>query len=413
MSFAFVLTTTGVFGGAERRFTNLFFYLDRKYKGKFYFIVSRSLIKEIKDIFPGNDCERIIAIDINEKHPVINGSAPEKSVINLQINKVKPKLKQLLIYRLYYFLRTRAHQRKLFKQILSLQKTYGIISFIGIFNGIIPLYFFFTKKKTRPAVIFSDMDSWFMNISPAMTKEWYTKYTTFNYGLSNCDLVDFLSPFILNGVRERGIEIPDEKARITKSSFTDYSKCRIGKKDIFRVAFSGRLEKDKNPVLFLEAAMILATQYPDVEFHILGEGRLSNEVRKIINQSGSANIKYYGFHPNPPEIFAETSVFVSIQTANNYPSQSVLEAMACGNAIIATDVGDTRIFVNENNGTLIPLDQDALVQSIRGYIENPGLAKEKGLFAASYVRKEFTIEKAADYYLDLFENGVRKIQQQN
>jgi glycosyltransferase involved in cell wall biosynthesis len=222
--------------------------------------------------------------------------------------------------------------------------------------------------------------------------------------------VDFLSPFILEGVRKRGIAIPAERARITACSFTDYAKCKAGKKDKLSIAFAGRLEKDKNPMLYLDAVSPLAAKYPNVEFHIMGEGRLSSAVEEKVNSLGLPNIIFHGFVPNPTEIFSETSVFVSIQTTNNYPSQSVLEAMACENAVIATDVGDTRMFINENNGTLISLEKEQLQRAIEKYILNPEVALEKGKYASQYVRREFTIEKAADYYLGLFEMAAKKAQ---
>ena len=174
--------------------------------------------------------------------------------------------------------------------------------------------------------------------------------------MEKSDYVDFLSPFILEGIRDRGIKIKEESVSITPCSFTDYSKCRIGDKSIFQVAFAGRLEKVKNPDLFLEAAINFSKKYPEIVFHIMGEGRLSLDIKDKVESFNFSNIKFHGFHLNPTEILADTSVFVSIQTTNNYPSQSVLEAMGCGNAIVATDVGDTRMFINENNGILINLE---------------------------------------------------------
>ena len=96
---------------------------------------------------------------------------------------------------------------------------------------------------------------------------------------------------------------------------------------------------------------------------------------------------------------ADTSVFVSIQTTNNYPSQSVLEAMGCGNAIIATDVGDTRMFINENNGILINLEVSKLVNAIETLYLNKDLREQLGIYAYSYVRENHSIEKMAEYYV--------------
>ena len=164
---------------------------------------------------------------------------------------------------------------------------------------------------------------------------------------------------------------------------------------------------NKNPDLFLEAAIRLSKKYPDIIFHIMGEGRLSQEINNKVHSSGLINIKFHGFHPHPTEILANTSVFVSIQTTNNYPSQSVLEAMGCGNAIIATDVGDTRMFINENNGILIDLEVDKLVDAIETLYLNKDLREQLATYAYSYVRENHTIEKMAGYYVDLFDKSFK------
>jgi len=50
------------------------------------------------------------------------------------------------------------------------------------------------------------------------------------------------------------------------------------------------------------------------------------------------NVVFHGFYPNPIEILLRTGVFISIQIRIIIPPK-VYRAMACGNAIIATDVG--------------------------------------------------------------------------
>ena len=195
---------------------------------------------------------------------------------------------------------------------------------------------------------------------------------------------------------------------ITPCSFTDYSKCRTGNKSIFQVAFAGRLEKEKNPDLYFRGCCRLSGKYPEIIFHIMGEGRLSSDIKEKVTASGLPNIIFHGFHPQPTEILADTSVFVSIQSTNNYPSQSVLEAMACGNAIVATDVGDTRFFINENNGILIALDIIELVNAIETLYLDKELRDRLCKNAYSYVRENHTIEKMADYYVDLFNKTSSK-----
>ena len=303
--------------------------------------------------------------------------------------------------KLYWFWKNKIRQYILFRQIEKYRAKLNIKVFLGVFSGILPLVFYMNAPPGKAGVIFSDMDSWFSDVHPDMKKLWYRKYYSFNYALENADFVDFLSPFIKNGVLERGLKLNTGRIRIAPCSFTDYSKCEVGKKESFEIAFASRLEPDKNPIMYLEAVKIISQKFPSLRFHLLGEGTLVYEIRDFIESNNLKSKLNFMFHKNPAEIFKETSIFISIQSFNNYPSQSVLEAMACGNAVIATDVGDTRLFVNKENGILIKPDLQNLVNAMEQLVTNPGLLKKMGLIARDFVMKNHTIEKAADYYLNL------------
>lgn len=392
---AFILLTGGLVGGAEKRFIQLFEYLYQKYPVNYYFIITQDLFNKIQEVFPDYPIKNLIPIGVKKKQYKTKPAAISQSK-SYTINH-PGFLKQV-----YRFIKNYRIQKGYYKEIEKIKKEKNIKCFLGIYSGIIPLYFYLMNKKRKVGVIFCDMDSWFMDVMPKERKYWYRKYSSFNYALENSDYVDFLSPFILEGIRDRGIEVKEESVSITPCSFTDYSKCKIGDKSIFQAAFAGRLEKDKNPGLFLEAAISLSKKYPEIIFHIMGEGRLSADIKDKVESSGFKNIIYHAFHSRPTDILADTSVFVSIQTTNNYPSQSVLEAMGCGNAIIATDVGDTRMFVNQENGLLINLELIELVTAIENLYLNKELRERLGRYAYSYVRENHTIEKMADYYVDLF-----------
>jgi len=399
INFAIVLNTTGIFGGAERRFTNLFQYLYEKYPNNAYYFVSYDLLNKIKKIFPDYPLKNVIPIGKRKIH-ANNINVNNKSV---KYENTDNKTDISFLRKLYRYIKSYKTQYALYKEIEKYRKMYNINVFMGVYSGILPLYFYLKKKKRKVKIIFCDMDSWFKDILPKDKKFWYRKYSSFNFALENSDHIDFLSPFILEGIKERGIKIKENLVSITPCSFTDYSKCKIGDKSVFQVAFSGRLEKDKNPILFLEAAINLSSKYPDIIFHIMGDGRLAFEIQEKVKKSGLNNIIYHGFHREPTEILANTSVFVSIQSTNNYPSQSVLEAMACGNAIIATDVGDTRLFINEKNGIFIKLDKSELINAIEKLYFDRDLCRKLGLFAYSYVRENHTVDKMAEYYINLFE----------
>ncbi|HEY5125294.1 MAG TPA: glycosyltransferase [Ignavibacteria bacterium] len=419
-NFAIVLNTSGpLFGGAEKRFSNLFQHLYHLYPGNTYYFVSKELFTQIEQFFPDFKFNNVVILKSlefnlfspkatkNSKKARFGEKLPENEISNVICN-----LELSFRKRIFQYFKSYIKQYYLFRQIEKFRKKNDIKVFLGVFSGILPLYFYLNKKQRKTGVIFSDMDSWFSNINNGDKNYWHKKYDSFNYGLENSDSVDFLSPFILEGIIKRKIKLNKGSINITPCSFSDYSKCILGDKKDFLVSYAARIFPDKNPMLYLEASKIIVEKYPFVKFNLFGDG-LANLHREIIDFIDLNKLKdnvLFGFHPNPTEVFSKSIVFVSIQTTNNYPSQSVLEAMACGNAIIASDVGDTRMFVNDEVGILIPLDLISLVNALELLINNKEHALKLGENAREFVLKHHTLEKCAEYYLDLFKLTGEKVE---
>lgn len=418
-----VLFNRGAFGGAPKRFSNLYFYLNRKYPGKFVYIINKHLLNQIKEIFPEQleQANNIIVVDSENPETFESYSFPSgrlggafkpspRYYKGTVPDLIETHKRTSFFRRVYQFFKNMLKQYRLHRRIEEMRQKHNIEVFVGVFSGILPLMFYMERKPNRPKVIYSDMDSWFTDIHPPSGSFWYRKYFSFNYALENSDTVDFLSPYVLKGVRERGIRIPDERVSISPCSFTDYSKCEVGDKKKFEVAFAARLEPDKNPMLYLKAARDILKKHPGVKFHLLGEGTLVNEIKDFIEDNRLKESVHFSFHPNPPEIFKNASVFVSLQANNNYPSQSILEAMGCGCAVVAPDNGDTHLLVKENTGILIPLEKNSLVAALEKLISSPELAHHLGLNARKFVLENHTIERYSEYFLNMiceeFGHGV-------
>jgi glycosyltransferase involved in cell wall biosynthesis len=397
---AFVLFSSGAFGGAERRFANLFLHLNSVYPGKFCFIINHKLYQQLKRVFA----------DLPEDGIIVTGEPPRVAEISKAESNIGYSLppdpleldsSTSFPRKVYWYYKNKMRQKKLFKEIERLKTEMNLGAVVGVFSGILPLVFYMNRAGKKPAVIFSNMDSWFSEVHFDMKKLWYRKYYSFNYAMENADMVDFLSPFVAEGVKQRNVNIPQDKISVAPSSFADYSKCRVGKKEKFEIAFSSRLEPGKNPMLFLESAEEILKSHPEIKFHVLGDGTLAEEVRNFINDRKLEKNITFRFHPNPPDIFAETSVFVSLQSGTNYPSQSILEAMACGNAIIASSRGDTGMFINSTNGILVELNKDSVVSAMKRLIEDPAFTRKLGNSAVKTATENHTIEKMTEYYIGL------------
>jgi glycosyltransferase involved in cell wall biosynthesis len=405
-----VVFNNGAFGGAARRYTNLFIYLNNLYRGKFYYFVNPHLYNQIVEIFPKVDTSNIIIIESGDLSTLADSEHDDSPRLYKDASPDPYEIDEraFFIRKIYWYYKNKYKQFALYKKIERFRKELDIKVFYGVFSGVLPLAFYLNSKKPRAGIIFSDMDSWFSEIHSDMKKLWYRRYYSFNYMLENCDMVDFLSPYISEGVKKLGVKIKDECISVSPCSFADYSECEYGQKKNSEIAFCSRLEPDKNPIMFLEAAKEILKKHPEVKFHLLGEGSLVNEIKNFIDHNNlSGNISFQ-FHKNPPVVFRDTSIFVSLQKNTNYPSQSVLEAMACGNAIIASDTGDTRLFINSSNGVLINLSVNALVNAMESLLSNRDLAKSLGINARSDVLKNHTVEKYTSYLTGLLDRVYKK-----
>jgi glycosyltransferase involved in cell wall biosynthesis len=59
------------------------------------------------------------------------------------------------------------------------------------------------------------------------------------------------------------------------------------------------------------------------------------------------------------------------------------------------------MFINNENGYLIGSGVAELISALRFCLKSPEVIKQKGSFASKFVRENFTINKAANYYLNL------------
>ena len=83
---------------------------------------------------------------------------------------------------------------------------------------------------------------------------------------------------------------------------------------------------------------------------------------------------------------------------------AVLEAMACGKAVIATHVGGVvDVIKDSENGTTVPAnDAESLSKTILTLLNDPALRVRLGKSARETIQKEFTLQKELDANLSVY-----------
>lgn len=130
------------------------------------------------------------------------------------------------------------------------------------------------------------------------------------------------------------------------------------------VVTAGRLTKQKNHEMLIRTFVEFHNEYPEYELNIYGEGELKAELGRIINElDASAYIHLCGQTDSLYDILKKTQIYVSTSNWEGI-SNSVMEAMAMGTAVIATDcpMGGNAVLINNmENGILIPVEDKKML----------------------------------------------------
>ena len=146
--------------------------------------------------------------------------------------------------------------------------------------------------------------------------------------------------------------------------------------------FASRLIPQKRPFFFLEGVkllreMITTVDFDEWRFSIYGKGPAENDLKEYIKNNNLNNSVSISSVSDLNDILSKSKCFVSTMDFENFPSQSMNEAMAAGNAIIARNLGQTNYFVKdkENGFLLNPDNPKGLAEAMKYYIEHPEIHK--------------------------------------
>jgi sugar transferase (PEP-CTERM/EpsH1 system associated) len=138
---------------------------------------------------------------------------------------------------------------------------------------------------------------------------------------------------------------------------------------------------------------------------IVGEGPLNSDLRQLALGEGVAESVWLpGARSDIAEVMAGFNVFALPSLAEGI-SNTLLEAMSSGRAVVATDVGgNAELIADEVSGRLVPPRHAArLDAALLGYFENPASARKHGLAAREAVEAQFSLDRMTADYAAVYE----------
>jgi glycosyltransferase involved in cell wall biosynthesis len=156
------------------------------------------------------------------------------------------------------------------------------------------------------------------------------------------------------------------------------------------------------PTFYLAAQKILG-QRNDVTFMAVGNRTDSEESLNLIPERLSNNFKLLGRRSNPESYINVMDICV-LSTFTEGISNSIMEYMALGKPVIATDGGGTKEIVSDTvTGFLVrQSDPEQMAQKILTLLEDRDMRKRMGDSGKQRVTDYFSIERMTGKYVDLY-----------
>lgn len=172
----------------------------------------------------------------------------------------------------------------------------------------------------------------------------------------------------------------------------------------FTVISTSRLTKRKRIDLLIKAFNKFSKNKNNIELRIFGSGEQEETLKKIAGNNLDSKIKFYGRieNENIPIELSKSNIFV-LPSENEGMSNSLLEAMASGLAIIATNVGDAKHLIKNKGGIIVKKDNyKEITSALNKLYLNRELIIKMGNFNRKVI-KDMSWYDAAKKYMSIYE----------
>ena len=202
----------------------------------------------------------------------------------------------------------------------------------------------------------------------------------------HCTQVDGISPARVQTIHN-GLNLADwaPSSRTTRTA---------GK---FHVTTAGNIRRVKGHDVFIQAAALVVSTFPNVSFSIAGEV-LEREyfegLKNLVHELGlDDHFTFLGGVKNLCQHFASADIFVLPSRSEGF-SNAIVEAMASSLPVVATNVGGNAEAVRDGvTGFVVPSeDPAALSRAVLRLLLDPALANAMGVAGREIAEEEFTTE---------------------
>jgi len=175
--------------------------------------------------------------------------------------------------------------------------------------------------------------------------------------------------------------------------------------NIIKCISVGRFNEQKDYPNLLNAIALLEKKLEiPVKFQIAGDGVLRLELENLINKLNlNAYVELLGNRKDIPQLLNNSKFFILSSKHEGLPTV-VIEAMACGCFVIATDCGGTAEIMGDTGILVPPQDSQALAQAMQQALSLTDEQIEvNNKRARKRIEELFSLEKSVEKWLEIYE----------
>jgi glycosyltransferase involved in cell wall biosynthesis len=171
------------------------------------------------------------------------------------------------------------------------------------------------------------------------------------------------------------------------------------------VGILAALRPEKNHEQFLEGARRILADFPTARFLVIGDGPRRPELETLARTLGiQYAIHFLGSRADIPAVLAACDV-VSLTSHNEAAPVSILESLAVGVPVVASNVGSVKeSVIQDQTGRLFaPGDVNAYVRELSDLLRQPGLRRQLGAEGRRRVMARWSLQAMVRGYEQLIE----------
>ena len=163
----------------------------------------------------------------------------------------------------------------------------------------------------------------------------------------------------------------------------------------FLMFYAAEFNKNKNQSFLIRSLAQLKNEIPHAKLLLAGEGPLMNECKKIANQLGvSSMVHFLGYRDDIASLLQMCDLAVASSYREGLPV-NIMEAMACGLPVVATDNrGHRELIINNKNGWIIDHDDiQAMSERIETISKNTKLQAKFGQYGRTSITNKYSFNE--------------------